>query len=71
MIAIGGVVGAGLFVGSSTGIAATGPGVLLSYALVGTLVVPVMRMPGEMSAANPTTPPARSRCSCGCGCTRT
>ncbi|OIK24220.1 amino acid permease [Streptomyces malaysiense] len=53
MIAIGGVIGAGLFVGSSSGIAAAGPGILLSYALVGTLVVLVMRMLGEMSAANP------------------
>ena len=39
MIAIGGVIGAGLFVGSSSGIATAGPGILLSYALVGTLVV--------------------------------
>ncbi|MGW8955518.1 amino acid permease [Streptomyces sp. NPDC055709] len=53
MIAIGGVIGAGLFVGSSSGIATAGPGILLSYALVGTLVVFVMRMLGEMSAANP------------------
>ncbi|WP_030186828.1 amino acid permease [Streptomyces violaceorubidus] len=53
MIAIGGVIGAGLFVGSSTGIATAGPGILLSYALVGTLVVLVMRMLGEMSAAHP------------------
>ncbi|MFD7991795.1 amino acid permease [Streptomyces mexicanus] len=55
MIAIGGVIGAGLFVGSSSGIATAGPGILISYALVGTLVVLVMRMLGEMSAANPTS----------------
>jgi GABA permease len=55
MIAIGGVIGAGLFVGSSTGIATAGPGILISYALVGALVVLVMRMLGEMSAANPTS----------------
>ncbi|GAA2693883.1 MULTISPECIES: amino acid permease [Streptomyces] len=55
MIAIGGVIGAGLFVGSSSGIATAGPAILLSYALVGTLVVLVMRMLGEMSAANPTS----------------
>ncbi|WP_077800172.1 amino acid permease [Streptomyces sp. JHA26] len=55
MIAIGGVIGAGLFVGSSSGIATAGPGILLSYALVGALVVFVMRMLGEMSAANPTS----------------
>ncbi|MBF9067012.1 amino acid permease [Streptacidiphilus fuscans] len=53
MIAIGGVIGAGLFVGSGAGIAETGPGILLSYALAGVLVVLVMRMLGEMAAANP------------------
>ncbi|WP_199552890.1 amino acid permease [Streptomyces sp. N35] len=53
MIAIGGVIGAGLFVGSSSGIAAAGPAILISYALVGVLVVFVMRMLGEMAAANP------------------
>ncbi|WP_431679470.1 amino acid permease [Kitasatospora sp. KL5] len=53
MIAIGGVIGAGLFVGSGAGIAATGPGILLSYALAGALVVMVMRMLGEMAAADP------------------
>ncbi|MEF9915611.1 amino acid permease [Streptomyces sp. P5-A9] len=55
MIAIGGVIGAGLFVGSSSGIAAAGPAILLSYALVGMLVVFVMRMLGEMAAANPSS----------------
>src|SRR2546430_485011 len=55
MIAIGGVIGAGLFVGSGSGIAAAGPGILVSYALVGVLVVLVMRMLGEMAAANPTS----------------
>ncbi|MBT2368376.1 amino acid permease [Streptomyces sp. ISL-10] len=53
MIAIGGVIGAGLFVGSSSGIAAAGPAILVSYALVGLLVVFVMRMLGEMAAARP------------------
>jgi GABA permease len=55
MIAIGGVIGAGLFVGSSAGIATAGPGILLSYALAGLLVVLVMRMLGEMAAAQPTS----------------
>ncbi|ARF59627.1 amino acid transporter [Streptomyces gilvosporeus] len=55
MIAVGGVIGAGLFVGSASGIKAAGPGILLSYALVGALVVFVMRMLGEMAAANPTS----------------
>ncbi|WP_455356549.1 amino acid permease [Streptomyces sp. SYSU K217416] len=53
MIAIGGVIGAGLFVGSSGGIAKAGPAILVSYALVGALVVLVMRMLGEMAAASP------------------
>ncbi|MGW9436983.1 amino acid transporter, partial [Streptomyces sp. NPDC055607] len=55
MIAIGGVIGAGLFVGSSGGIAKTGPAILLSYALVGAMVVFVMRMLGEMAAARPSS----------------
>lgn len=55
MIAIGGVIGAGLFVGSSAGIAKAGPAILISYALVGVMVVFVMRMLGEMAAANPTS----------------
>ncbi|MES4901977.1 MULTISPECIES: amino acid permease [unclassified Streptomyces] len=55
MIAIGGVIGAGLFVGSGAGIAKAGPGILISYALVGLMVVLVMRMLGEMAAANPTS----------------
>ncbi|MEV3855370.1 amino acid permease [Streptomyces sp. NPDC050095] len=55
MIAIGGVIGAGLFVGSGSGIAAAGPAILISYALVGAMVVLVMRMLGEMAAARPTS----------------
>ena len=53
MIALGGVIGAGLFVGSGAGIAAAGPSIVLAYALSGVLVMLVMRMLGEMSAANP------------------
>lgn len=53
MIALGGVIGAGLFVGSGAGIAAAGPGIVLAYAASGLLVMLVMRMLGEMSAANP------------------
>ncbi|SCE61288.1 gamma-aminobutyrate:proton symporter, AAT family [Streptomyces sp. Termitarium-T10T-6] len=55
MIAIGGVIGAGLFVGSSAGIAAAGPAILISYAMVGLMVVLVMRMLGEMAAARPSS----------------
>ncbi|WJV48689.1 amino acid permease [Streptomyces flavofungini] len=53
MIALGGVIGAGLFVGSGTAIAAAGPSIILAYAISGALVMLVMRMLGEMAAANP------------------
>ncbi|MFI8965653.1 amino acid permease [Streptomyces sp. NPDC053493] len=53
MIALGGVIGAGLFVGSGAGIAAAGPSIVVAYAISGVLVMLVMRMLGEMSAANP------------------
>ncbi|RNI23049.1 amino acid permease [Flexivirga caeni] len=55
MIAIGGVIGAGLFVGSKTVIGATGPGTFITYALAGVLVIMVMRMLAEMAVANPST----------------
>ncbi|MFI2432210.1 amino acid permease [Streptomyces sp. NPDC018693] len=55
MIALGGVIGAGLFVGSGAGIAAAGPSIVLAYALSGLLVMLVMRMLGEMSAAHPSS----------------
>lgn len=53
MIAFGGVIGAGLFVGSGVVIRDTGPAAVLSFALTGALVVLVMRMLGEMAAAYP------------------
>jgi GABA permease len=55
MIAIGGVIGAGLFVGSGVVINGAGPGAFLTYALTGVLIVMVMRMLGEMATANPST----------------
>ncbi|MET7593792.1 amino acid permease [Streptomyces sp. NPDC005481] len=55
MIALGGVIGAGLFVGSGAGIAAAGPSIVVAYALSGLLVMLVMRMLGEMSAAHPSS----------------
>src|SRR5580658_4013835 len=53
MIALGGVIGAGLFVGSGVVVQATGPAAVISFALTGMLVVLVMRMLGEMAAAYP------------------
>lgn len=55
MIALGGVIGAGLFVGSGAGIAAAGPSIVVAYVISGVLVMLVMRMLGEMSAAYPSS----------------
>lgn len=55
MIALGGVIGAGLFVGSGVVIKDVGPGSILTYVLSGLLIVLVMRMLGEMAAAHPST----------------
>ena len=55
MIAIGGVIGAGLFVGSGVVIKSTGPASFIAYALCGFLVIMVMRMLAEMAVANPST----------------
>ena len=54
MIALGGVIGAGLFVGSGVVISETGPAACLTYALCGALIVLVMRMLAEMATADPT-----------------
>lgn len=53
MISIGGIIGAGLFVGSSAGIATVGPAIVVSYLLAGAVVLMVMRMLGEMATATP------------------
>jgi GABA permease len=53
MIALGGVIGAGLFVGSGVVIKAAGPAAVLSFVITGLLVVLVMRMLGEMAVALP------------------
>ncbi|MFC5181812.1 amino acid permease [Actinomadura harenae] len=55
MIAIGGVIGAGLFVGSGSVIKSAGPAALVSYAASGLLVVLVMRMLAELSVTTPAT----------------
>ena len=53
MISLGGIIGAGLFVGSSVAIAATGPMVIVTYALTGLMVLIVMRCLGEMAVSRP------------------
>jgi len=53
MISLGGIIGAGIFVGSSGSIHLAGPAVVVSYTLGGVLVFLIMRMLGEMALARP------------------
>ncbi|SAL36253.1 putative GABA permease [Caballeronia arvi] len=53
MIALGGIIGAGLFVGSSATLASVGPAACVSYLVAGIVVLMVMRMLGEMALAVP------------------
>ncbi|MGO3328652.1 amino acid permease [Gordonia sp. (in: high G+C Gram-positive bacteria)] len=53
MMSLGSAIGAGLFVGSGEGIALAGPAALIAYAIIGLIIVSVMRMLGELAAADP------------------
>ncbi|MFC7392203.1 amino acid permease [Scopulibacillus cellulosilyticus] len=53
MITIGGMIGAGLFVGSGAIIKETGPAAIITYLLTGILVLFIARMLGEMASAYP------------------
>ncbi|MDE2456366.1 MAG: amino acid permease [Burkholderiales bacterium] len=53
LIALGGVIGAGLFVGSGVVVQQAGPAAIVSFLITGVLVVLVMRMLGEMAVALP------------------
>ncbi|WP_245865521.1 amino acid permease [Companilactobacillus nuruki] len=55
MIALGGTIGVGLFMGSASTIKWTGPSVLLAYALAGLILYMVMRALGEMLYVDPST----------------
>jgi GABA permease len=55
MIGFGGIIGAGLFVGSGAVINQAGPGAVVSYLLAGIIVMLTMRMLGEMAVARPAT----------------
>ena len=53
MMSLGSAIGAGLFIGSGEGITLAGPAALLAYAVIGLIVISVMRMLGELAAADP------------------
>ncbi|HEY3685568.1 MAG TPA: amino acid permease [Streptosporangiaceae bacterium] len=53
MIALGGIIGASLFIGSGAVIHTAGPSAVVSYVIGGAIVVIVMRMLGEMASARP------------------
>jgi len=55
MITVGGIIGAGLFVGSSRAISSIGPACVLSYALSGLVILFMMRMLSELASAFPGT----------------
>ncbi|WP_283133563.1 amino acid permease [Rhizohabitans arisaemae] len=55
MIAIGGAIGVGLFLGSGGRMQAVGPGLVLSYALAGVAAFFVMRALGELVMHRPTS----------------
>ena len=55
MIAIGGAIGTGLFLGSKFAISFAGPGVIVSYAIGGLIALFLMACLAEMSVAHPTS----------------
>lgn len=55
MIAIGGAIGTGFFLGSASAIQMTGPSIALAYLLGGVIIYAVMRALGEMTVDHPTS----------------
>lgn len=55
LIALGGTIGVGLFMGSASAIQWAGPSVLLAYLLAGIIIFFVMRIMGEMLIQEPVT----------------
>lgn len=53
MIAIGGAIGTGLFLGSGSAIHSAGPSIILSYLIVGIITFFMMRALGELILADP------------------
>src|SRR5580693_609696 len=54
MIAIGGAIGTGLFLGSSLAVHTAGPGAILSYAIGAVITLALMGALSEMAVAHPT-----------------
>ncbi|MCQ9904923.1 gamma-aminobutyrate permease, partial [Staphylococcus aureus] len=52
LIAIGGAIGTGLFLGSGQTIALTGPSLLLTYMIIGMVMFAFMRALGELLLSN-------------------
>ena len=55
LIALGGTIGVGLFMGSASTLKWAGPSVLLAYAIAGLFIFFIMRIMGEMLYAEPVT----------------
>src|SRR5690242_17053702 len=53
MLAIGGTIGTGLFLGAGKNIAKAGPGLILTYAVAGVMLFFVMRALGELLTYRP------------------
>ncbi|EAD8002373.1 amino acid permease, partial [Listeria monocytogenes] len=55
LIAIGGAIGTGLFLGAGKSIHLAGPSIMLVYLIIGAILFFVMRALGELLIHNPTT----------------
>jgi AAT family amino acid transporter len=53
MIAVGGAIGTGLFLGSAVSVSVAGPGVILSYTAAAAIALALMWALGQMSVAHP------------------
>ena len=53
LIAIGGAIGTGLFLGSAKTISLTGPSIVFVYAIIGVIIYFVLRAMGEILLSNP------------------
>lgn len=60
MIAIGGAIGTGLFLGAGKGISKAGPSLILAYAIAGLVIFFIMRALGELLMYRPSRAPSRS-----------